>query len=295
MPSATRPSRGRPTGAGPRRSGPQAPRPEPSGSLDVQLSWSACPTPHLHQPVNPVRVVTAASLFDGHDASINIMRRILQSQGAEVIHLGHNRVGRRGRAGRRRGGRRTPSPSAPTRAATSSTSSYLVDRLAERGHGPRPGVRRRRWRDRRRGDRRASPPAGVTHLLARATASASGSPPWSTRSSPSCDGRPDRAAADVDDLLAGAPVGLARSAHGHRARHRCPRPWRPSVRRRGRPARRSRCSASPAPAARASRRSPTSWSCASASTRRTRCGWRCSPSTPPAARPAAPCSATASA
>ncbi|RPH67893.1 MAG: methylmalonyl-CoA mutase, partial [Burkholderiales bacterium] len=40
---------------------------------------------------NKVRFVTAASLFDGHDASINIMRRILQSQGAEVIHLGHNR------------------------------------------------------------------------------------------------------------------------------------------------------------------------------------------------------------
>ncbi len=39
----------------------------------------------------PVRFVTAASLFDGHDASINIMRRILQGQGAEVIHLGHNR------------------------------------------------------------------------------------------------------------------------------------------------------------------------------------------------------------
>ncbi|WP_256388005.1 fused isobutyryl-CoA mutase/GTPase IcmF [Allokutzneria sp. NRRL B-24872] len=45
----------------------------------------------LHVPVNPVRFVTAASLFDGHDASINIMRRILQAQGAEVIHLGHNR------------------------------------------------------------------------------------------------------------------------------------------------------------------------------------------------------------
>jgi methylmalonyl-CoA mutase len=39
----------------------------------------------------PVRVVTAASLFDGHDAAINIMRRVLQSQGAEVIHLGHDR------------------------------------------------------------------------------------------------------------------------------------------------------------------------------------------------------------
>jgi len=40
---------------------------------------------------NPVRFVTAASLFDGHDAAINVMRRILQASGAEVIHLGHNR------------------------------------------------------------------------------------------------------------------------------------------------------------------------------------------------------------
>lgn len=42
-------------------------------------------------PKNKIRVVTAASLFDGHDASINIMRRIIQSSGAEVIHLGHDR------------------------------------------------------------------------------------------------------------------------------------------------------------------------------------------------------------
>ena len=40
---------------------------------------------------HPVRAVTATSLFDGHDASINIIRRILQSTGVEVIHLGHNR------------------------------------------------------------------------------------------------------------------------------------------------------------------------------------------------------------
>ncbi|MFJ1764263.1 fused isobutyryl-CoA mutase/GTPase IcmF [Amycolatopsis sp. NPDC088138] len=45
----------------------------------------------LYRPAHPVRFVTASSLFDGHDASINIMRRILQSQGAEVVHLGHNR------------------------------------------------------------------------------------------------------------------------------------------------------------------------------------------------------------
>ena len=44
-----------------------------------------------YRPAHKVRFVTAASLFDGHDAAINIMRRILQGMGAEVIHLGHNR------------------------------------------------------------------------------------------------------------------------------------------------------------------------------------------------------------
>lgn len=45
----------------------------------------------IYQPTNKVRIVTAASLFDGHDAAINIMRRIMQRSGAEIIHLGHNR------------------------------------------------------------------------------------------------------------------------------------------------------------------------------------------------------------
>src|SRR4029077_11747284 len=40
---------------------------------------------------NKIRIATAASLFDGHDAAINIMRRIIQASGAEVIHLGHDR------------------------------------------------------------------------------------------------------------------------------------------------------------------------------------------------------------
>ncbi len=44
-----------------------------------------------YTPTHKVRIVTAASLFDGHDAAINIMRRIMQSKGAEIIHLGHNR------------------------------------------------------------------------------------------------------------------------------------------------------------------------------------------------------------
>ena len=54
-------------------------------------STSEQSAPQWHVPVHPVRFVTAASLFDGHDAAINIMRRVLQSAGAEVIHLGHNR------------------------------------------------------------------------------------------------------------------------------------------------------------------------------------------------------------
>jgi isobutyryl-CoA mutase len=48
-------------------------------------------TIEVYKPKNKIRFVTAASLFDGHDATINIMRRILQATGAEVIHLGHNR------------------------------------------------------------------------------------------------------------------------------------------------------------------------------------------------------------
>ena len=44
-----------------------------------------------YTPKNKIRIVTAASLFDGHDAAINVMRRIIQSTGVEVIHLGHDR------------------------------------------------------------------------------------------------------------------------------------------------------------------------------------------------------------
>ena len=54
-------------------------------------SGATSPAAEGYQPTHHIRIVTAASLFDGHDAAINIMRRILQSSGAEVIHLGHNR------------------------------------------------------------------------------------------------------------------------------------------------------------------------------------------------------------
>jgi isobutyryl-CoA mutase len=49
------------------------------------------PSIDSYKPKNHIRIVTAASLFDGHDAAINVMRRIIQASGAEVIHLGHNR------------------------------------------------------------------------------------------------------------------------------------------------------------------------------------------------------------
>ncbi len=54
-------------------------------------TWRSRPMSELHVPKRPVRLVTASSLFDGHDASINIMRRIFMAQGCEVVHLGHNR------------------------------------------------------------------------------------------------------------------------------------------------------------------------------------------------------------
>src|SRR5688572_23157663 len=55
------------------------------------MSTSAASVPAAQLETSPLRFVTAASLFDGHDAAINIMRRLIQGQGAEVVHLGHNR------------------------------------------------------------------------------------------------------------------------------------------------------------------------------------------------------------
>ena len=58
----------------------------------TDLSVSKKTTQRLGTATRRIRFVTATSLFDGHDASINVMRRILQASGAEVIHLGHNRA-----------------------------------------------------------------------------------------------------------------------------------------------------------------------------------------------------------
>ncbi len=57
----------------------------------TSVNWAETQEKEPYKPIHPVRFVTASSLFDGHDASINIMRRILQGTGVEVIHLGHNR------------------------------------------------------------------------------------------------------------------------------------------------------------------------------------------------------------
>lgn len=66
-----------------------APPPAPETTMtDMSAEYKALAS---YRPTHKVRFITAASLFDGHDAAINIMRRILQSMGAEVVHLGHNR------------------------------------------------------------------------------------------------------------------------------------------------------------------------------------------------------------
>ena len=62
---------------------------EETNAKKTNLAGHQSPAPY--RPINKIRVVTAASLFDGHDASINIMRRIIQATGCEVIHLGHDR------------------------------------------------------------------------------------------------------------------------------------------------------------------------------------------------------------
>jgi methylmalonyl-CoA mutase len=59
--------------------------------LSLLTNYTGMESVAAYRPKNKIRFVTAASLFDGHDATINIMRRILQGTGAEVIHLGHNR------------------------------------------------------------------------------------------------------------------------------------------------------------------------------------------------------------
>src|SRR6266850_496656 len=63
----------------------------PVAKKEKQPALDGHKAPEPYKPKNKIRIVTAASLFDGHDATINIMRRIIQATGCEVIHLGHDR------------------------------------------------------------------------------------------------------------------------------------------------------------------------------------------------------------
>jgi methylmalonyl-CoA mutase len=65
--------------------------PQPRRLIFARQNRKSCKKPPPYVPKHKIRIVTAASLFDGHDAAINIMRRIIQSTGVEVIHLGHDR------------------------------------------------------------------------------------------------------------------------------------------------------------------------------------------------------------
>ena len=102
----------------------------------------------------PLRFVTTASLFDGHDAAINVMRRLIQDSGAEVVHLGHNRSVR--------DVVRAAIQEDVDGIAISSYQGghteyfrYAVEMLREHGRRPHPRLRRRRRDDHAGGDRRA--------------------------------------------------------------------------------------------------------------------------------------------
>ena len=252
------------------------------------MSGSAKPS-DLHVPVHPVRFVTAAALFDGHDAAINIMRRILQAQGAEVIHLGHDRSVRE-----------VVDAVLEEDAQGVAISSYqgghveyfeYLARLLEQsgaghvrvfGGGGGVIVADEITRLAKAGVRIFSPedgqrlglPGMINELIRECDVDLAAEPP------------------PLEAVLAGDRRVLARAIPASKPAA-CPNPTRPRWPPRPPPAP-SRCSASPAPAAPASPRSPTNWSAGSASTSRTSCGSRCWPWTRPGGAAAAPCSGTGS-
>src|SRR4051794_19949408 len=89
----------------------------------------------LHKPANPVRLGTASRLFDGHDASINIMRRIFMSQGWEVVHLGPNPAAQ-GVADAARAEEIPGSAASSYQGGHTEYFEYLGESLRERGAGP---------------------------------------------------------------------------------------------------------------------------------------------------------------
>ena len=212
---------------------------------------TATTPPALHVPVHPVRFVTAASLFDGHDAAINVMRRLLQAQGAEVVHLGHDRSVDAVVAGG--GARRT------CRAWRISSYqgghveyfSYLVERLAEAGAGHVQVFGGGGGRDRPGGDRRCCASAGCT-IFAPEDGQRLGLPGMINELIRACDVDLDRAGAGRRGAAHRRPGGAG--PRDHRARGGpFPGAGRAACARRP-PGAPCRSSASPAPAGRASPR-----------------------------------------
>ncbi len=214
-------------------------------------------TPDRYQAKNKVRFVTAASLFDGHDAAINIMRRILQAQGAEVIHLGHNRSVKE-----------IVDAAIQEDAQGIAVSSYqgghieffkyMVDLLEGARRRAHQDLRRRRRRHRPARDRRARGLRRDQDLLPRRR------PQHGSRRHDRLDDRGRRLrprrqwtppAPSAPPPTAGSPSPAPSPASRRASRSRPRRATNPP-----------RSSASPAPAAPASPRSPTSWSCASSPT-----------------------------
>jgi methylmalonyl-CoA mutase len=238
------------------------------------------PKPELHVPVNPVRIVTASALFDGHDASINIMRRIMQSQGAEVIHLGHNRSVQE-----------VVDAAVEEDVQGVAVSSYqgghveyfeyLVQLLAEAGAGHVQvvggggGVIVPEEIERLRA-------AGVT-IFSPQDGQRLGLPGMVNQVIAACDVDLDAVSPpSVPAVLTGERAAVARAITA--AERPATSPVRCAPNSSGRhPAAGPRSSASPARAGRASRASPTSSCAACAWTSRTSCASRASPSTRPAA------------
>ena len=239
----------------------------------------------------PLRFVTAASLFDGHDAAINVMRRLIQDCGAEVVHLGHNRSVRD-----------------VVRAAIQEDADGIAISSYQGGHTEYFRYAVEMLRE-----------AGADHIRVFGGGGGTITPGEIAdledfgveRIYHPNDGMSLGLVGMIDDLVERARAGAAsprpspseRPARRPRrrpdalgARGRGDRRRRPGAAARrvdGARHRRPRWSASPAPAAPARARSPTSCSRASSSTCPT-CGSRCSPSTRPGGAPAAPCSATGS-
>ena len=184
------------------------------------MTASAAQVTAPSRPPERVRVVTAASLFDGHDAAINIMRRILQAQGAEVIHLGHDRSVEE-----------IAMAAVQEDAHAVAVSSYqgghmeffrfLVDRLRELRRAEHPRLRRRRRHHHRGGGRGAARLRGGAHLQARGRprAGARGHDP--AASSTSARGGPSSGVTDeVVAPVAGGPAGRGPAHHLARGRGR---------------------------------------------------------------------------